>query len=86
MIQSTGGGMLASMNDPGKAGLGNHILTIGLILQVITFSFFAAASIRFAYKLKRQGSAPIGGQYSERRRRVLMRCLWASCVFIIVRK
>jgi hypothetical protein len=87
LIQSAGGGMLASAkNDPSQANLGNHILTIGLALQVITFGFFAAASIRFVYKLKRKGAVPIGGPYSDQKRQILMRCLWASCFFIIVRK
>jgi hypothetical protein len=79
--------MLASAaNDPSKADLGNHILTIGLVLQVITFGFFTAASIRFVYKLKLKRMPPVEVQYSERKRKALMRCLWASCFFIIVRK
>jgi hypothetical protein len=87
LIQSTGGGMLASAKtDASEADLGNHILTIGLVLQVITFGFFTAASIRFVYKLKHKATVPIGGLYSERKRKALMKCLWASCFFIIVRK
>lgn len=79
--------MLAStQNDPSKAALGNRIVTIGLVLQVITFGFFTAASIRFTYKLKHQTALPIEGLYDERKRRALMRCLWASCFFIIIRK
>jgi hypothetical protein len=79
--------MLASAtDDPSKADLGNHILTIGLVLQVITFGFFTAASIRFVYKLKLKRMPPVEVQYSEWKRKALMRCLWASCFFIIVRK
>jgi hypothetical protein len=87
LIQCTGGGMLASSTtDQSKADLGSHILIIGLVLQVITFGFFTAASIRFVYKLKHQEALPIGVHYPEKKRKALMRCLWASCFFIIVRK
>jgi len=87
LIQSTGGGILASAKtDASKADLGNHILTIGLVLQVITFGFFTAASIRFVYKLKHKAAVPVREPYSERKLKVLMKCLWASCFFIIIRK
>ena len=87
LIQCTGGGLVASANsNQSKANLGSHILVVGLVLQVITFSFFAAASIWFVYKMKHQRELPVEVHYSERMRKVLMRCLWASCFFIIVRK
>lgn len=87
LVQSTGGGMLSSgASDPSRVNLGNHILTIGLILQVITFGFFTAASIRFVQKLKHQKTLPAEVLYSPRKRRALMFCLWASCFCIILRK
>jgi hypothetical protein len=87
LIQCAGGGLLASANsDQSKANLGSHILVVGLVLQVITFGFFAVASMWFVYKMKHQRELPIEAKYSERKRKVLMRCLWASCFFIIVRK
>ena len=87
LIQCAGGGLLATANsDQSKANLGSHILVVGLGLQVITFSFFATASIWFVYKMKHQKELPIEVHYPERKRKVLMRCLWASCFFIIVRK
>jgi RTA1 like protein len=87
LIQCAGGGLLATANsDQSKANLGSHILVVGLALQVITFSFFAAASIWFVFKMKHQKELPIEVHYSARKRKVLMRCLWASCFFIIVRK
>jgi hypothetical protein len=87
LIQSTGGGMLSSgADDPSKVNLGNHILTVGLVLQVVTFGFFTAASIRFVHKLKGQRTLPEGVLYSPQRRKALMRCLWASCFCIILRE
>lgn len=87
LVQCAGGGLLATADsDKSKANLGSHILVVGLALQVITFSFFAAASIWFVFKMKHQRELPVEVHYSERKRKVLMRCLWASCFFIIVRK
>lgn len=76
----------AATSDASKANLGNHIITVGLVLQVVTFGLFTAASLRFVVKLRRREMVGVGGEEGERRRWVLICCLWGSCFCIILRE
>ncbi|KAJ5586889.1 uncharacterized protein N7459_002654 [Penicillium hispanicum] len=47
LIQSGGGGMLASAKDESKVSLGENMIIAGLFVQVISFGFFIIVSVVF---------------------------------------
>ncbi|GKZ22387.1 hypothetical protein AbraIFM66951_011555 [Aspergillus brasiliensis] len=46
-IQSGGGGMMASAKTPDKVSLGNNMIVVGLIVQLVFFGFFIIVAIIF---------------------------------------
>ncbi|GJN87451.1 hypothetical protein Rhopal_000400-T1 [Rhodotorula paludigena] len=54
LIQMSGGGLMASGGD--MASLGNKAMLVGLIVQVLTFSFFTLVLLIFGWRVHRRYS------------------------------
>lgn len=87
LTQSAGAAMLAGSNgDIRKSDTGEKIVIGGLILQLIAFGFFTAAAVRFHLKLKRwQKLSGSVAHVRAREWRILLLCLYASCILIMLR-
>lgn len=52
LVQSIGGGIVASANTQSQANKGKNIVLVGLSIQLVTFGFFVLASSRFSFVLR----------------------------------
>lgn len=88
LTQSAGAAMLAgAKNDIKKSNTGESIVIGGLILQLVAFGFFSAAAVRFHIKMMRWQRVPgSAAQLKNGQWKILLYCLYASCVLIMLRK
>lgn len=78
LMQSTGGGMMASSTD--KADLGSNIILIGLVIQLIFFFFFIFLTTVFHQRTRDWGVKESEGDWKR-----LLKVLEISSVLIFVR-
>ncbi|EXJ66010.1 uncharacterized protein A1O5_10987 [Cladophialophora psammophila CBS 110553] len=52
-LQGGGGGVAASATKPGTLSIGNKLMLAGLIFQIVSLGFFAAACADFAIRVKK---------------------------------
>ncbi|ESZ92495.1 hypothetical protein SBOR_7120 [Sclerotinia borealis F-4128] len=82
LMQSAGGGMLASTKTASGVQTGENIITGGLVVQVLFFAFFIVTAGIFHYRItRRQGGASASGipwqQY--------LMILYVASTFIMIR-
>ncbi|RAK98147.1 RTA1 domain-containing protein [Aspergillus ibericus CBS 121593] len=82
-IQSGGGGMMASAKSASSVSLGNKIIVIGLIVQLVFFGFFIIVSMVFHLRM-RSSPTPTSLAISPPWY-TYMRVLYAASVFVMVR-
>ncbi|KAK0210391.1 RTA1 like protein-domain-containing protein [Desarmillaria ectypa] len=80
LIQSSGGGLLARAQDRGDVDLGDTIVIIGLVIQILWFGGFILVSVVFHYRMR---VVPI--VIEKRSWRSLMYVLYAASTLIMVR-
>lgn len=51
LVQSGGGGIIASAKKASEVDLGQHIILGGLILQIVAFVFFVSVAVRFHIRM-----------------------------------
>lgn len=82
-IQSGGGGMMASAKSASNVSLGNKVIVIGLIVQLVFFGFFIIVSMVFHLRM-RSSPTPVSLSISPPWF-TYMRVLYAASVFVMVR-
>ncbi|OJI91498.1 hypothetical protein ASPTUDRAFT_38524 [Aspergillus tubingensis CBS 134.48] len=82
-IQSGGGGMMASAKTPSKISLGNNIIVVGLIIQLVFFGFFIIVTVVFH---RRMAASPTEVSLTFTPPwHTYMRILYTASVLIMVR-
>ncbi|GKZ80831.1 hypothetical protein AnigIFM56816_005064 [Aspergillus niger] len=81
-IQSGGGGIMASAKTPSKISLGNNIIVVGLIVQLVFFGFFIIVTVVFH---RRMAASPTEVSVIITQWHTYMRILYAASVLIMVR-
>ncbi|PYI08399.1 putative RTA1 domain protein [Aspergillus sclerotiicarbonarius CBS 121057] len=82
-IQSGGGGMMASAKSPSSVSLGNRVIVIGLIVQLVFFGFFIIVSMVFHLRMRASptpASLSMNSSWYS-----YMRVLYIASVFVMVR-
>ncbi|PWY93079.1 RTA1 domain protein [Aspergillus sclerotioniger CBS 115572] len=82
-IQSGGGGMMASAKTPSSVSLGNRVIVIGLIVQLVFFGFFIVVSMVFHLRM-RSSPTPVSLSISPPWY-TYMRVLYVASVLVMVR-
>ncbi|RSL57732.1 hypothetical protein CEP54_008087 [Fusarium duplospermum] len=83
LIQSSGAGMMAAGNDP---KLGENIVVGGLVIQILFFSLFVAASVVFHLRYRRNSANWPGAQPADNfdwKKMMLM--LYSTSALILIR-
>ncbi|PYH85415.1 RTA1 like protein [Aspergillus uvarum CBS 121591] len=83
-IQSGGGGMMASAKSASSVSLGNRIIVIGLIVQLVFFGFFILVSMVFHRRMT-ASPTPTSLSISNPPWYTYMRVLYAASILIMVR-
>ncbi|KAJ5943710.1 hypothetical protein N7516_003878 [Penicillium verrucosum] len=82
-IQSGGGGMLASAKDESKVKLGNNMVVVGLIVQILFFGFFVVVSVIFHRRMLATPMYAAGDTQIPWTR--YMKVLYTASVLVLIR-
>ncbi|KAF7871628.1 hypothetical protein EAF04_003735 [Stromatinia cepivora] len=82
LMQSAGGGLLASTTSASGVQTGEHIITVGLVVQVLFFAFFIVTAGLFHFRIMREngGSAASTVPWQQ-----YLMILYLASTFIMIR-
>ncbi|CAD6441715.1 c2c8fc5d-42c5-4a6d-9e79-da2db35c54fa [Sclerotinia trifoliorum] len=82
LMQSSGGGILATAKTVSTTDMGNHIITGGLVVQVLFFAFFIVTAGVFHFRIKKENGGSVASAVPWQQ---YLMILYLASTFIMIR-